>query len=112
MGSSSNAGTSSTFLSNTRERVSDFGTCGLLVSSAPAVNTGDMPDTLDRPTGESSGALWAVHTRAEVQHRTEPMPQAQPPGELQDPLTSCTFSGVLPSGTEVTAQGWGMALRV
>lgn len=108
MGSGSNVGTSSTFLSNTRECVSDFGTCGLPVSSAPEVNTEDMPDTLDHPTGESSGALWAVHTHAGVQHRTEPVLQARPPEELQEPLTSCTFSRVSPSGTEVTGGdgGW------
>lgn len=62
MGSSSTVGTSSTFLSNTRERASNFGACRLRISSAPAINTGDIPDTLDHTTENSSGGLWEPHT--------------------------------------------------
>lgn len=102
MGSSSTVGTSSTFLSNTRERASNFGTCRLLVSSAPPVNTGDVPDTLDHTTGKSSGALWEVHTHVGVQHHADPLLQTQSL-ELKDPLTSCTFRRCSPNGTELTA---------
>lgn len=103
MGSSNTVGTSSTFLSSTRERASNFGTCRLLVSSAPAINAGDMPDTLDGVTGKISGALWEAHTHDGVQHCTEPVLQAWPFGELKDPLTSSTFNMGSPNGTEVTA---------
>lgn len=102
MGSSSTVGMSSPFLSDTRERASNFGTCSHLISSAPAINTGDMPDTLDLMTGKSSGALWEAHTHAGVQHYTDPVLQAQPLGELKDKLL-CTFNMGSPNGTEVTA---------
>lgn len=103
MGSSSTVGTSSTFLSNTREHASNFGTCRLLVSSAPAVSTGDMPDTLDHTTGKSSGTLWKLHTHVGVQHYADPMLQTWPLDEMKDPLTSCTFKRGSLSGTELTA---------
>ena len=103
MGSSSTVGMSSRFLSNTREHASNFGICRFLVSSAPAINTGDMPDTLDHMTGKTSGAVWEAHTHAGVQRCTDPVLQAQSLGELKDQLTSCTFNRGSPNGTEVTA---------
>lgn len=51
LGHSDTVGTSSSFVK--RERVPHFGTHGLLVSSAPAVSTGDPPDTLAQETGKA-----------------------------------------------------------
>lgn len=103
MGSRSTVGTSSTFLSNLRERASNFSTCRLLVSSPPAINTEDMPDTQVHTTGKSSGDLWEARTRAGVQHGAGPVLPAQPLGELKDALTSCTYKRGSPNGTEVPA---------
>lgn len=88
MRSSSTVGTSPTFLSNLRERASNFSTWRLLVSSPPAINKEDMPDTQDHTTGNSSGDLWEAHTHAGVQHCACPVLQDQAHGELKDALTN------------------------
>lgn len=103
MGSSNTVGMSSTFLRNLRECASNFSTCRLLVSSPPAINTEDMPDTQDHTTGNSSGDLWEVHTHAGVQRSAGPVLQAQALGELKDALTSCSSDRDSPNGTEVPA---------
>lgn len=103
MGSRNTVGMSSTFLSNLRERASNFSTCILLVSSPRAISTEDMRDTQDHTTGNSSGDLWEVHTLAGVQCCAGPVLQAQALGELKDALANCTSNRDSPNGTEVPA---------
>lgn len=104
MGSSSTVGMPSTFLSDMTEHASNSGTWRLLVSSAPAVNTGDMPDTLDRTPGKSSGGLWEAPTHAGVQHRADPLLQAQPSGSSRTRCPAAPAAGAhRRNGTEVAA---------
>lgn len=102
MGSSSTVGTSPTFLSNMRERASNFGTCRLLVSSAPAINTGYSWHTGSHNRKKLWSPLGTTH-HAGVQHCTDPVLQALPLGELRDPLTSRAFNRGSLNETEVTA---------
>lgn len=104
MGSSSTVGMSSTFLSDMTERASNFGTWRLLVFFAPAVNTGDMPDTMDRTPGKSSGGLWEALTHAGVQHCADPLLQAQPVGSWRTHHPAAPAAGAhRRNGTAVTA---------
>lgn len=97
MGSSTTMGTSSTFLSNFRERASNFCTCRMLVSCPPAINIEDTPDIQDHTTGNSSGDLWEApcaggNTVLLVLSKHRPLVSQ-----------SCTFNRGSPNGTEVPA---------
>lgn len=103
LGHSDTVGTSSGFVK--RERVPHFGTHGPLVSSAPAVSTGDPPDTSAQETGKAPKPS-GMHTS------TSGCITRRSLEELQDSKHPKHGLPELHRAQHGTAGGWRMALGI